>query len=240
MDMKKRIPLALGIALCAATLATGCGGISDSQEATLGRQLIAMSRGEVHTPFADDVEAATPWGTAQTAGGAATLLLRHPLQELVAADAHHDVIRIAALDDDHHPIHLWVQTRDDQVVTMVAFDGGGGENTAVLQAYQRAWTEVDADLRSEALEASFAEDGRYVDPNTEASGRAALEDAIVDFQSLPGASIVPDGIVDDHHGWVLFKWRMHMGPAPVLDGFDVVRVGDDGRLDEVYGFFAPL
>ena len=70
------------------------------------------------------------------------------------------------------------------------------------------------------------------------TGRKAVEETIGAAQErFPGFAFSPVGPVDAHHQQARFTWGL--GPAdaePVIVGFDVVVLDDDGRIDTVLGF----
>jgi hypothetical protein len=114
-----------------------------------------------------------------------------------------------------------------------------GSLTQVLKAYGDAWCEADADKRRALLEIAWADDGLYQDPGGEAQGRDSLHAHIGHVQAqFPGARIELTSGVDVHHDRIRFAWRMVMtdGTVPV-QGIDCGRVGADGRLSEIIGFF---
>jgi hypothetical protein len=58
-----------------------------------------------------------------------------------------------------------------------------------------------------------------------------------------GFRLTRTGEVGAHHGWAQFRWRVVDPDAAVLTvggteiaGLDVVRVADDGRLDQIIVF----
>jgi len=108
-----------------------------------------------------------------------------------------------------------------------------------LRAYGAAWLEADADKRLAHLQIALADDGLYQDPASEARGRQALSDLIAGFQSSnPGARIELTGGADGHHDRIRFAWRMADGDGNErLRGIDCGRIGADGRLTEIIGFF---
>ena len=112
----------------------------------------------------------------------------------------------------------------------------------VLQAYGAAWRETDTDRRRALLETAFAENGLYSDPTCEVSGRESLVAHIGAVQAgFPGARVELTSKPDVHHDQGRFLWRM-VGEdgAAQIEGVDFFRLGSDGRLLEVIGFFGPL
>lgn len=57
-------------------------------------------------------------------------------------------------------------------------------------------------------------------------------------EQFPGFVFRPTGAVDGHHDIARFGWELvgvADGSAPVA-GFDVISLGDDGRIRTVHGF----
>ncbi len=108
----------------------------------------------------------------------------------------------------------------------------------LVQRYLAAWNETDAGARRAVLEEVFAEDGVYTDPLVSVRGRDGLDAAIAAVQGQFGGLVFSfGGAVDAHHDIARFVW--HLGPEgaePVVVGFDVVQVGEDGRISRVLGF----
>ena len=114
--------------------------------------------------------------------------------------------------------------------------------TEILDIYNAAWNETDAETRRAHLEEAFVDDGVYCDPMVHAVGPAAISDYIGQaFVGFGAFSIERTSGLDEHHGYVRFTWHM-VSPSgeALVDGFDVVRLADDGRLREVIGFFGPF
>lgn len=104
--------------------------------------------------------------------------------------------------------------------------------------YIDCWNEVDPEERRAAIEELWEEDGRYVDPLIDVTGRDGIDATIAAVQSqFPQFSFRLLGPVDAHHGQCRFTWEL--GPqgaeAPVA-GFDVAVLGDNGKLQTVLGF----
>ena len=104
--------------------------------------------------------------------------------------------------------------------------------------YIESWNEPDPQRRRTALDALWAEDGRYVDPLVDVTGRDAIDATIAAVQAqFPSLRFRLQGPVDAHHEQCRFGWELgpQDGDAPVA-GFDVVMVGDSGKLHTVLGF----
>lgn len=108
-----------------------------------------------------------------------------------------------------------------------------------IAAYAEAWREPDAARRAELLERAWADGAVYCDPLDLVAGRAALVEHIGATQaSLPGVSIEVTSEPVRHHDSAFFRWTMTADDGQVvLSGFDVVQLGDDGRIARLTGFF---
>ena len=109
----------------------------------------------------------------------------------------------------------------------------------LAQRYIAVWNETDADARSAAVAALYAEDARYTDPLVDAEGREAIAATIGAVQQqFPGFVFRLAGPVDAHHDQARFTWEL--GPAGAAEapivGFDVAVRDGDGRLASVLGF----
>ena len=111
-----------------------------------------------------------------------------------------------------------------------------------LEAYATAWGETDAGIRSELLEACWADDAVYADPKARAEGRAALADHIGGVQAeFPGLTIEITSGVDRHHDNIRFEWRLQLADGSTAEeGIDFATLSDDGRLSGITGFFGPI
>jgi hypothetical protein len=109
-------------------------------------------------------------------------------------------------------------------------------------AYVAAWSEADEGKRQALLQICWAENGIYVDPTGEVSGREALVQHIGRLQQqFPEDRILLTSGVDEHHGQMRFTW-VRVGPDGnrIREGIDVGEMGADGRLVRIIGFFGPL
>ena len=113
---------------------------------------------------------------------------------------------------------------------------------AVVTAYGSAWNEPDEGARRQLLESAWADDATYCDPTANIEGREALIAHIGALQvAMPGHTIDVVTAADEHDGHVRFGWVMH-GPdgSAVLEGMDYGHLADDGRLQQIVGFFGPF
>jgi len=104
--------------------------------------------------------------------------------------------------------------------------------------YLACWNETDPAARRALIERHFSEGVQFTDPLGETSGRDGVDAAIAAAQGqFPGFVFTPHGGLDQHHQQARFAWGL--GPAgsePLVVGFDVVVLDDDGRIDQVLGF----
>lgn len=110
--------------------------------------------------------------------------------------------------------------------------------TELVQRYLAAWNETDATARQAVLQEVFADDAVYTDPLVSVRGRDGLDATIAAVQGQFGGLVFSlGGAVDTHHDIARFTW--HLGPEgaePIVVGFDVAVIGDDGRIRQVLGF----
>ncbi|MFG1948959.1 nuclear transport factor 2 family protein [Nonomuraea sp. NPDC048826] len=110
--------------------------------------------------------------------------------------------------------------------------------TNLVERYVAAWNETDPAARAKAVAEVWTEDATYVDPLAEVTGHDGIAAVIEGAQGMfPGLVFTPGELHDAHHGIARFTW--HLGPeggAPVVIGFDVVELAEDGRIRKVLGF----
>lgn len=160
-------------------------------------------------------------------------------------DSHHDVLRALVTRGDDELV-LFGQLDADGLLSFVVLTAppgeGAGEGGDVVNAYQAAWNEGDLEKRTAQLEDSWAEDGRYVDPTADVTGREELVAHITGFRdSLPGAAVLGTSDVVEQAGMVHFRWvTTGLAGAVNIEGMDVGLVDDDGKLTLIAGFFGPF
>ena len=105
----------------------------------------------------------------------------------------------------------------------------------------RVFTERNPERRLAALEDLYAEDATLFEPQTAATGRQAISDAVDALQASmpPGFTFTPAGPAIGHHGLAQLHWRAGPpgGPAAVT-GTDVARV-EGGRIRALHVFLDP-
>ena len=102
-------------------------------------------------------------------------------------------------------------------------------------------TSADEAARLALLARCWSERGRYVDPNVDLEGRAALAQHIAKVQaSRPGARLEFMSAIDVHHNVVRFLWRLVRADGTAGDvSIDFGEVDEDGLLVRIVGFFGP-
>jgi len=107
----------------------------------------------------------------------------------------------------------------------------------LIETYIAAWNETDAAARKDLLAKVFAEDAEYTDPLASVHGRDGLDAVIAAVQTQFAGLTFTLGPVDAHHHIARFTWNLgRPGDEPVVIGFDVAAVGDDGQITKVLGF----
>jgi hypothetical protein len=107
----------------------------------------------------------------------------------------------------------------------------------VIDRYIESWNQTDAAARRALIDEVWAEHGRYTDPMVVAEGRDAIDATIATVQGqFPGLQF-RGGQVDAHHDIARFTWTLGQdGADPLVVGFDVAALTDDGRIAAVHGF----
>jgi len=114
--------------------------------------------------------------------------------------------------------------------------------TETVDTHLAGYCEPDQQRRAELLGSVWSDDGELVDPPMEGRGLAAIGDLVdVVLTHFPAHRFERTTVVDEHHGFARYGWAL-VAPdgATSVTGTDVVRVGDDGRLTSVVGFFGEL
>ena len=108
----------------------------------------------------------------------------------------------------------------------------------IVQRYIASWNETDPERRRKLVDELWDDQASYIDPLAEAHGRDAIDAVIAAAQAqFPGFVFTLNGPVDAHHQQARFTWALGPDDAdPVVIGFDVAVVAEDGRLRTVLGF----
>jgi hypothetical protein len=108
----------------------------------------------------------------------------------------------------------------------------------VIDNYIATWNESDPAKRRDLIEQVWADDGRYIDPLADATGKDAIDATIDAVQAqFAGLAFRLGGPVDAHHNLARFTWELGaIGAEPVVIGFDVAVINEDGRIETVHGF----
>ncbi len=107
-----------------------------------------------------------------------------------------------------------------------------------VQAYLATWNATNEEDRRQLLDQHWSPDVTYVDPLADVSGRDGVSAVVAGtHDQFPEFVFSLVGQVDAHHDQLRFQWGL--GPEatePVVVGFDVVVLDQDGRIDDVRGF----
>ena len=107
--------------------------------------------------------------------------------------------------------------------------------------YWAMWNETDPSLVRGHLDQAVSESFVFCDPLHFHVGRAALETNVLTFRSKYRRAVFTIGSgVDHHHDRCRYEWHFTLKGRVVNVGFDAVRIGDNGLLDRIDGFFGPL
>jgi hypothetical protein len=111
--------------------------------------------------------------------------------------------------------------------------------SVAVERYFAAWNEQKPDRRLGLVREAWHADGRYVDPIAQACGHDAISDMIGAVHAkYPRVALRVGSVLDAHHDVVRFVWEIVGEDDTVaLAGLDVAHFSDDGRIDDVRGFF---
>ena len=114
--------------------------------------------------------------------------------------------------------------------------------TKTVDAYFAMWNEADPARRAEHIERAWVSDCRYVDPQLEADGPAAINAMVAAVQArFPLHRFRRVSGIDNHHNELRFAWELAAPDGSiVVAGVDVAGLASDGRLQRVTGFFGEL
>ncbi len=107
-----------------------------------------------------------------------------------------------------------------------------------VQAYLDTWNAADESHRRRLLDQHWSPEVSYVDPLAEVSGRDGVSAVVAGARDqFPDMVFTLVGQVDAHHDQMRFQWGLGpAGAAPVVIGFDVVVLDQQGRIADVRGF----
>lgn len=111
-----------------------------------------------------------------------------------------------------------------------------------VDTYIAMWNETDATRRSDLIGRAWASDGRYLDPQLEAEGPAAISAMVAAVhERFPGHRFRRVSGIDQHHDQIRFAWEL-VAPDGTLTvaGIDIGELAADGRLRRITGFFGEL
>jgi hypothetical protein len=113
------------------------------------------------------------------------------------------------------------------------------DTTALVESYVQLWNENDPAARRTALQAVFVPDATYTDPLADVAGIDGIDAVIAAVQAqFEGMRFSPTGAGDAHHNTARFGWSLGAsGAEPIVVGFDVAVLDEDGRIRAIYGFF---
>ena len=112
------------------------------------------------------------------------------------------------------------------------------ELTRTIAKYAAAWQETDANKRLELLTQCFAENGRYVDPTADVSGRKELCAHIGNVLKDANGRVDITSGPTSHHDVVHFTWHMVAPDGSVMvAGHDFVHLDAQGKIAHLAGFF---
>lgn len=115
--------------------------------------------------------------------------------------------------------------------------------TAIIDHYCQAWSNPDANVRTQLLASVWAADATYTDPTVHCEGADALLAHIAKIQmSRPGARVVRVTDLDEHHGVARFGFQVIGADGAILrEGIDIAFLASDRqRIDRIVGFFGAL
>lgn len=116
------------------------------------------------------------------------------------------------------------------------------DTTARIDLHLQAYAEPDADRRAELVAQAWAVDGQLIDPPFDGAGHDGIaEMAEAVLAHYPGHAFRRTTVVDEHHGYARYGWQL-VAPdgAVAVGGTDIARIGDDGALVQIVGFFGDL
>ena len=112
-----------------------------------------------------------------------------------------------------------------------------------IDRYVAIWNETDAAQRLSLIEATWTEDGHYVDPAMSGSGHVEFNALVEGVQAqFAGHQVRRTTGIDAYGDWARFSWALVSDATggTVGAGTDFVQLAPDGRLAAITGFFDHL
>ncbi|MFE3258141.1 nuclear transport factor 2 family protein [Nocardia sp. NPDC059091] len=108
----------------------------------------------------------------------------------------------------------------------------------LVERYLSTWNATDPSVRAALVAEVFTEDAEYTDPLVSVRGHDGLAATIAAVQGqFAGLEFSSGGTVDAHHNIARFTWHLGQPDAePLVIGFDVAVLAEDGRISQVLGF----
>ena len=112
---------------------------------------------------------------------------------------------------------------------------------ANLNAMLAAWREDDPGRLRAHLETALSPEVVFVDPNYAIQGIDAFEDMVQAVRrESPGLIAERTSGIDAHHDICRYTWRVTLADGSFLDGMDVTRLDETGKVLRVDGFFGAF
>lgn len=112
---------------------------------------------------------------------------------------------------------------------------------ALIDTHLAAYCEPDRARRRALVQKIWAKGAHLIDPPLTARGHAEIVDqADAVLERFPLHRFRRSSGIDVHNGYALYSWQLVDPHGQVgLEGVDVARVDESGRLAQVIGFFGP-
>ena len=116
------------------------------------------------------------------------------------------------------------------------------EITETIERYFKLWREMDSGDRLRKLAEICSEDVRYCDPGADVSGFEALAAHIeATLARMHGSRLIQIGSIDHHHGMARFGWCLErVDGSHGAECIDFVQLSENGKIDQITGFFGPM
>ena len=106
---------------------------------------------------------------------------------------------------------------------------------------QAAWNARDPEQIRGHLDRALSESIVFVDPLYDITGRDAFEQMVRKLrEDIPNVRTEISSGFNHHHDLWRYEWRVFDGDKLVTPGMDVTRVGADGLIERIDGFFGPI